>query len=254
MKQLNKVFFDEVKKFFPLTDPRQVETLNLIYERCTTTYKCIDWEIAYIMGTGVGEARLLPVREGFAKSDAAARAYVRKQGYKYAQIVNGHMYYGRGYVQLTWHFNYVKMSIEYGVDFKNHPDLVLQPKYAVKIMVDGMLKGWFNGHKRGLGYYLNRTEPDWEGARRTVNITDRWDKFRDNAFLFKRALEKARAAEKRKNVAIGVGAGAVIFGAPINAVSSDMTFVYACLAVGAVALGYGFYKFYKDKYGSIQID
>ena len=90
--------------------------------------------LAYALATAYGETgkRMVPVREGFAKTDAGARKAVnnlaRKRGAgsavaKYARPVPpyGHVYYGRGHVQMTWLANYRKSSADAGVDRPRHP-------------------------------------------------------------------------------------------------------------------------------------
>jgi putative chitinase len=56
-------------------------------------------------------------------------------------------YYGRGLVQLTWYYNYKKMSSKVGVDLYNNPDLALELNYAIPIMFIGMKEGFFTGKK-----------------------------------------------------------------------------------------------------------
>lgn len=82
------------------------------------------------------------------------REYGRGRGRKYGRKIDitgkiykflNHIYYGRGYVQLTWLTNYVKMRNYLDVDFVNNPDLALVPKNAADIMITGMLKGMFTG-------------------------------------------------------------------------------------------------------------
>ena len=249
MKHLNKTFFDEVKKFFPITDPVQVEVLNGIWDRATGTYKALDIEIAYMMSTGVHESKLRPVREGFYKTDAGARRYVKRQGYPYAKVVNGHVFYGRSIVQLTHDYNYIARGKDLGVDFYNYPDLALEIKYAVPLLVDGMLKGWYNGRGKGLGYYLNRPVPDWENARRTVNITDKWQKFRNTAIKFQHAIKKARQAKAKRDGALGGGLGAGVGTAVLPLFGVEMgNIVFFGLLITLGLLGYGFYKHQKEKY------
>ena len=112
---------------------------------------------------------MVPVREGFAKSDAAARAYVKRQGYDYAKEVNGHVYYGRGLVQLTWFENYKQEGIE------DNPDKALDPNWAAQLLFKGLMDGRWNGQRKGLVHYLPDGGPDdLKNARRTVNVTDHW--------------------------------------------------------------------------------
>lgn len=117
---------------------------------------------------------MVPVREGFKKTDAEARAYVKAQGYPYAKVVNGHVYYGRGLVQLTHDFNYAKEGI------LDNPDRALEPKWAAELLFKGLQDGRWNGSGKGIVHYLPDGGPDdLENARRTVNITDHWQEIAD---------------------------------------------------------------------------
>lgn len=143
---------------FPIVGDRRIKTL------------------AYVLANARREvgSGMVPVREGFKKTDLEARAYVKRQGYKYAKEINGHVYYGRGYVQLTWHENYVKEGIA------DNPDFALDPKWAAELMIQGIMDGRWNGQRKGLSYYLPNGGPDdLKNARRTVNITDHWDEIAD---------------------------------------------------------------------------
>jgi hypothetical protein len=128
--------------------------------------------LAYMLATVRQEcgANMLPVREGFAKDDASARLYVFRQGYKYAKEEAGHVWYGRGLVQLTWFRNYQEMNKLLGVPLLKDPDLALRPDVASKIMFEGMIRGVFTGKK--LSDYFNGAITDWYNARRIINGLD----------------------------------------------------------------------------------
>src|ERR1700722_20630129 len=79
----------------------------------------------------------------------------------------GQVYYGRGFVQLTWERNYKTMTDLLGVDFVNHPDLALELDNATNIMFIGMIKGLFTG--KSLGDYFNR--PPRTGRTRARSLT-----------------------------------------------------------------------------------
>jgi putative chitinase len=82
------------------------------------------------------------------------------------------LYYGRGYVQLTWRSNYQAMSRLTGADLLNNPDLALQPAIAGQIAVQGMLRGYFTG-KRLKDYFPNPAgQHDPLNARRIINGMD----------------------------------------------------------------------------------
>lgn len=82
------------------------------------------------------------------------------------------IYYGRGYVQLTWLTNYVLMKNRLGVDFVNKPELALNPKHAADIMMTGMLEGSFTG--KSLSRYVKYgLYFEFVDARRIINGTDK---------------------------------------------------------------------------------
>lgn len=87
---------------------------------------------------------------------------------------------GRGYVQLTWDYNYKKMaqllkasnfqSSAGSIDLVGKPELALVPDIAAFIMFEGMLRGTFTG--KSLANYFNAKTSDWLNARRIINGTD----------------------------------------------------------------------------------
>ena len=81
------------------------------------------------------------------------------------------LYYGRGFVQLTWYENYEKAGKKIGVDLLNNPELALKVDNATQVMFMGMMEGWFTGKK--LSDYFNGPKEDWINARRIINGTDK---------------------------------------------------------------------------------
>jgi putative chitinase len=120
-------------------------------------------KLAYILATARHESRFKPIKEYRGKVGTAHR--ITQDRYW------GTGYYGRGFVQLTWERNYAKMSDLLGVDLVANPDLALEPVYAAKILVYGMMNGSFT--RKALDAYINDTQVDYYNARRTVNGTDR---------------------------------------------------------------------------------
>lgn len=142
--------------------------------------------LAYALATAYHEtgSRMVPVREGFASTDAAARAAVNKLAAKrgpksavakYAKPAGpyNHVYYGRGQVQLTWLENYEKSSKDAGVDLVKDPDKMLEPLISARVLIKGLLDGRWNGAGKGLRFYLDKG--DVREARRTVNVLDKAD-------------------------------------------------------------------------------
>ncbi len=143
--------------------------------------------LAYVLATVRRECGpdMLPVREGFARTDAEARRKVKALGRRYAEEINGHVYYGRGYVQLTWAANYKASSRDAKIDLLRDPDAALDPKIAARLCVRGIQDGRFNAAKKGIAFYLPTNGPDdLKNARRTVNLTDHWEEIAGHYRVF----------------------------------------------------------------------
>jgi hypothetical protein len=124
------------------------------------------WKTSYVLATAYHETAhtMKPVRE--------------YGGEKYLKSKKYYPYVGMGYVQLTWKYNYELASKKLGIDFVKNPKLLLEPKYAVKILVTGMVEGWFTGKK--LSDYITDDEREYKkvmtqfaNARRIINGTDK---------------------------------------------------------------------------------
>jgi len=153
-----------------------------------------DAQLAYILATVLAEvgADMAPVRETFALDDAQARARLCEAAYAQDAGPCGHAYYGRGYVQLTWHENYARQAEKLGVPLVEEPDLALDPLLALRILVDGMMEGDFNPTGQGLTMYVGAELCDFEGARNTVNLQNRAGPIAEDACAFLAALRAAR--------------------------------------------------------------
>ena len=97
-----------------------------------------------------------------------------------------HLYYGRGYVQLTWFDNMEKASKKLGHDFLHNPDDVMKKEYAIQILLTGMKEGWFTGKK--LSDYIYQSKKDYIIARRIINGTDKAKQIANIAIIFEKAL------------------------------------------------------------------
>lgn len=94
---------------------------------------------AYVLATARWETAhtMKPVREAFWLSEQW-----RKKNLRYWP------WYGRGYVQLTWEDNYIFAGKQLGIDLTTNPDVVMQPDVSAKILVKGMVEGWFRKGKK----------------------------------------------------------------------------------------------------------
>lgn len=141
MKPAEKKLFDRLLEDERLPDPR--------------------W-VAYIMATVKHETNntFQPVEEAYWLSEAWRQANLR--------------YYpahGRGFVQITWHANYEKMSHRLGMPaLASNYDIALDWDVAYEILVVGMLEGLFTG--RDLDDFINDDYCDYHRARKIINGMD----------------------------------------------------------------------------------
>lgn len=183
-------FFDILRPFFGSYTQEQVDGINGIIEAFREVGDGDIDTLAYALATAYHETgrRMAPVREGFAKSDKGARGAVArlaaKRGpnsapSKYGQPAGpyGHVYYGRGHVQLTWHHNYKNASKDAGVDLEKYPDKMLDPEISARVLIRGIMDGRWSAKGVGIDFYegqddkLSREEAI--EARRLVNVQDK---------------------------------------------------------------------------------
>lgn len=188
-----KHFFDTIRDslFHGSFTQLQVEGLDAILDRWEASgLTDLRW-LAYMLATCYHEtARTMqPIEE-----------YGKGAGYKYGKKIKrsgipytlpDKIYYGRGYVQLTWYENYETMGRLLGIDLLNNPELALHPNIAAQIMFEGMTKG--NSHfgdftGKSLENYFNETKDDWVNARKIINGTDKAELIADYGKKFFTAL------------------------------------------------------------------
>jgi putative chitinase len=182
MKLAHKKFFDSYREEYGRLIQSQVSGIEnlLTYIECDPQVNDVRWA-AYMMATVKHECadRWQPIEE-FGKGQG--RPYgiqVQSTGSNGKQYLN--VYYGRGYVQLTWKDNYEKMSRVLGLsdELLIYPERVMEPEIAYKIMSYGMRNGSFTGRK--LSDFIQDETCDYKNARRIINGLDRWQTIQDYA-------------------------------------------------------------------------
>lgn len=138
--------------------------------------------LAYILATAYHETAhtMQPIEE-----------YGKGKGRKYGVPAGpyGKVYYGRGFVQLTWLENYQKAGEKLSVNLVKFPERALELGIATEILFTGMEQGWFTGKK--LDDYLSIAGNYYAGARRIINGTDKANLIGGYALSFEKALTAA---------------------------------------------------------------
>lgn len=142
--------------------------LATVYHECAKTMQPIE---------EIGKGR---------KYDYGKRLKMSRKPYSDTQAI----FYGRGFVQLTWYENYQKASKYCGVNLLHSPEMALNPLIASKILIGGMTEGWFTGKK--LSDYFTDGKTDWVNARRIINGTDKAEIIAGHAEKFFDALENSK--------------------------------------------------------------
>lgn len=181
-----KAFFDAVRdeQFGGVLVEEQVDGINTILDAWPEGTDP-RW-LAYALATACHETgrTMEPIAEW---RRGQGRPYGVRTG-PYQQI-----YYGRGFVQLTWMTNYEKAEREIpGSDLVRSPDNALKPTIAATILVKGMSDGWFTGRK--LADYFDERRTDWVHAREIINGLDCAAEIAGCAAKFSRAIEAGTKA------------------------------------------------------------
>lgn len=166
-----EIYFDTVRHSLfggSMTQGQVVgqEAILLIWETAQGLIGSADLRhLAYALATTKHETanEMLPIEE-----------YGKGAGYDYGEIdpETGQVYYGRGFVQLTWRDNYQRATSELNLsgtdDLVWYADKALDPKIAAATMFIGMMQGWFRSPNT-LPLYFNEAADDPYGAREIIN-------------------------------------------------------------------------------------
>lgn len=183
MIQLN---FNDVRRYFGKLNQKQVDGFNILMKSFNQFNISNPLYIAYMLATVWHETAhtMQPIEE-----------YRKGKGYRYGKFIDidgshykglNHLYYGRGYVQLTWLTNYKRMKNLLGIDLVNKPELALQPDISAKILIIGMRDGLFTGKSLS----LIKSKEDFIKARRIINGTDKASLIAKYAEQFLNCLSK----------------------------------------------------------------
>jgi len=157
-------------------DPEVKDVRWAAYMLATVKHECANtWQPIKERGQGAGRSYGKPV------------TVTGSDGKKYT-----HVYYGRGYVQLTWWDKYKKLgkALGLGDELLIRPDGALEPATAYKIMSIGMRDGMFLTAGYKLSDYINGRTTDYFNARNIINTNH------DSAGLIKGYAERLEAMLK----------------------------------------------------------
>lgn len=152
----------------------------------------VRW-VAYMLATVKRECgvKMLPIKE---IGKGRGRDY--DEVVKVKDPITGqereNVYYGRGFVQITWDYNYKKVGHKIGLGEKLfiEPDKALEFETAYKIMSVGMRNGLFTGVR--LAQYISGTACDYVSSRKIINGSDHAQEIAKNAVMFEEFLMASR--------------------------------------------------------------
>lgn len=171
MKITIEKFFELYRKYFGKLTQGQVEGIEFLLTKAAAsriiaskTAQITLAKIAYILATVQLETAYTfqPITEMGSKRYLQSRRYWP--------------YIGRGYVQLTWDWNYKQFGKALGIDLFNKPELANDPETAWLILEEGMTDltpqdPEFTG--KSLEDYFNENGLDFYNARMIINPKDK---------------------------------------------------------------------------------
>jgi putative chitinase len=189
----DKFFKAYRQQFGALEYSFQTEGLNALLDAMSADAKLTDVRVAAYMLATVHHECQKPFDKIWKPTWQPVEEQGKGRGRKYAKsypvsrhdAVKAAVYYGRGYVQLTWLDNYRKAGAAVGVDLVNYPEKALEPAVAYLCLAEGLRRGWY-GSK--ITTHINATKCDYFNARRCVNIIDKAAQIAANAEKFEHVL------------------------------------------------------------------
>ena len=174
-EKINKfINFIESKKIQKSISFTAKSSIELIFNKCIE-FGITDLRmISYILATTHWETGAYGQR--FIYEPVPEQGKGKGKPYGIPHKKSGKIYYGRGFVQITWFDNYERFTkilnkLGYNVDLVNNPDLALKPEIAALILIIGMKDGKFTG--RDLSDYFTPTKSDYYNARKIINGLDK---------------------------------------------------------------------------------
>lgn len=178
--------FNNIRTEFGSLNQTQVNGFDAIFDKWNSAKYEDSRYLAYMLATVWHEcAKTMKPIEEFGKGKT--RPYgckVKFNGKPYSNP--NQIYYGRGFVQLTWYENYEALGKVLGIDLLNNPALALDLKNATKIMFFGMGKGIFTGKR--LDQFFNDKINDPIGARKIINGSDKAELIHDYHVKFLKCI------------------------------------------------------------------
>jgi len=174
-EKVNKfINFIESKKIKKSISSIAKSSIELIFQKCLEFDITDIRMISYILATTHWETGAYGQR--FIYEPVPEQGKGKGKAYGISHKKTGKVYYGRGFVQITWFDNYERFTkilfrLGYEVDLINNPDLALDPKIATLILVIGMRDGKFTG--ADLDDYFDPIKSDWFNARKIINGLDK---------------------------------------------------------------------------------
>lgn len=148
----------------------------LAYMLATVKHECAGtWKPIEEYGKGKGRKYGTPVPV----TDPEGRSY-------------SHAYYGRGYVQLTWDYNYRNMGKVLGNRLLYEPELALDADVAYRILSHGMRNGSFTGAR--LSRFIAGDACDYVNARKIINGLDQAERIAGYARKLEKVLRDSAVA------------------------------------------------------------
>ena len=150
------------------------DCVKLIFQKCLELNVNDLRMVSYILATTHWETGAYGQR--FIYEPVVEQGKGKNKSYGIPYKKTGKIYYGRGFVQITWFDNYERFTkilnkSGFEVDLINNPDLALKPEIAVLILIIGMRDGKFTG--ADLDDYFDPIKSDWYNARKIINGTDK---------------------------------------------------------------------------------
>jgi hypothetical protein len=212
-----KNFFDGYRQKFGGLDQSQVNGLESLLSGIEQDPDVSDvrWA-AYMLAT---------VKHECANKFTPLEEYGKGKGRKYGSPVKvvsagktyNNVYYGRGYVQLTWDYNYKNLGAALGLgdQLLTNPALALDPATAYRIMSYGMRNGTFTSKK--LADTISGTKCDYTNSRKIINGLDKAALIAGYATNFENILRGSMAVSGQAGTAAAAPKKAAVKPAPKKA-------------------------------------